>query len=89
MKLNEQDILTIVNKLVGSIEPVGSSHIDKERYENLVIMSNLIEDLCYQMLQLASKEKQGYASVDKAIERARLGLLDFKRMIGDVKNETK
>lgn len=25
----------IVNKLVGNIEPVGDSHIDEKRFENL------------------------------------------------------
>ncbi len=90
MKLSEIEILDIVNKLIGSIEPIGSSHIDEERYENLVMMSSLMEGLFYQMLQLANQDKQGYASVDKAIERARLGLLDFKEMIGVVKkDETK
>ncbi len=39
------EIYDVVKKLVGSIDPVGSSHIDKEAFENLKVMIQLMDDI--------------------------------------------
>lgn len=39
------DIYEVVKKLVGDIEPVGASHIDKYNFENLKVMIGLIDKL--------------------------------------------
>ncbi len=39
------EIYDVVKKLVGEIEPVGASHIDKDRLENLKVMIKLVDDL--------------------------------------------
>ncbi len=39
------EIYDVVKKLVGSIDPVGSSHIDKESFENLKVMIQLMADI--------------------------------------------
>ena len=45
------EIEDIVKKLVGEIDPVGETHIDNERLENLKAMTalvdGLLEDICY------------------------------------------
>ena len=40
MELNE-----IVQKLIGSVHPVGESNTDKKRLENLKVMCKLVEKL--------------------------------------------
>lgn len=39
------NIFDIVEKLVGEIEPVGSTHVDKERFKNLKVMIKLMDDI--------------------------------------------
>lgn len=45
----------IINKLIGSITPYGDSQIDKERFENLKQMCNLVEDLILQIDEVSYK----------------------------------
>lgn len=44
----------VVNKLIGSVQPSGASHIDDRRLENLKAMCFLTYDLLVE-IQLASK----------------------------------
>lgn len=39
------EIYDVVKKLIGDIEPVGASHIDGERFENLKNMTRLMREL--------------------------------------------
>lgn len=56
-----ENIKEIVDKLVGSITPAGESHKDKERFENLKIMCDLVERLVYD-IHLVTREKDRYES---------------------------
>lgn len=55
------ELKEIVQKLVGSIMPVGESHLDTKRLENLKIMCELIEDLVYEVNYVA-RDKDRYES---------------------------
>lgn len=39
------DIYEIVKKLVGKIDPVGESNTDEDRFENLKVMTALVDSL--------------------------------------------
>lgn len=39
------ELVDVVRKLVGPINPIGESHTDAERLENLKAMTKLLEDL--------------------------------------------
>lgn len=53
--MNEEMTHTeIVNKLIGSIKPYGSTDIDEKRMENLKAMCELIEDLVFDVRQVAT-----------------------------------
>jgi hypothetical protein len=45
----------IVNKLIGDINPVGSSHVDSERLENLKRMCTLVNELVAQIDEVATE----------------------------------
>lgn len=47
----------IVGKLIGKIGPVGETNTDKERFENLVAMCNLVDDLIMQIHAVAISNK--------------------------------
>jgi hypothetical protein len=43
----------IIKKLIGQINPVGESHIDDERFENLKEMTELVDSLLFDIEQVA------------------------------------
>jgi len=51
------DIYEIVKKLVGEIEPVGASHIDKHTFENLKVMTDLVDKLHTDLDNIAYQNK--------------------------------
>jgi len=73
------ELKEIVQKLVGSIQPAGESHLDTQRLENLKIMCNLVEDLVYE-INLVSKDKDRYESsmavMGKYADKFLCGLLE-------------
>ena len=51
------EIKDVVEKLVGKIAPVGASHIEDERFENLKTMCALVNDLVYEIDQVANENE--------------------------------
>ena len=63
------NIHEVVKKLVGSIEPVGETHTDGVRYENLRVMTDLVEKLLRDIDYVASQKSHEF-SIKKASEFA-------------------
>lgn len=60
------EIKEIVLKLVGNINPAGDASRDGERFDNLVTLCDLVEDLVHK-IKYVSKSKSSYeSSVSKA-----------------------
>ena len=53
----------IVMKLIGSVQPYGSEHLDTERLENMKTLTALVEYLLYQIEQAAESANRPEASV--------------------------
>ena len=49
------ELIDIVNKLVGPINPVGKKYIDDEHYQNLGKMIELMKSMHNQMDKVATK----------------------------------
>lgn len=50
-------ITEIVKKLVGEIEPIGETNIDNKRYDNLMLMCAIVDDLVCAIENVADKNK--------------------------------
>jgi hypothetical protein len=59
-------IYEIVKRLVGEIGPIGEAYTDDERYENLVEMTELVDKLIFDIIQVASNKNSYMASYKKA-----------------------
>lgn len=46
------ELLEIIEKLLGEIKPVGATHIDTERFENLIKYEKLIVELVHKYASL-------------------------------------
>ena len=80
----EINLLDIVMKLNGSIEAVGTTHIDGERYDNLQELCMLSEDIIYLIGKEATNINKPQSSVHNSGERSLLHLKDIKSMIDEV-----
>jgi hypothetical protein len=56
----------IVKKLVGEINPVGASHIDSQRFENLKTLISLVDALLNDIDYVSTFQGRQEASLKKA-----------------------
>jgi len=78
---NEINVYDVVKKLIGPIEPVGESHTDAKRMENLEKMTALINQLLADVDQVIPFKDRVEFSMKRAGEHAskffdRLGIED-------------
>lgn len=65
------ELTEIIEKLIGEVEPVGSTHIDDERFENLKELCELTNTLVRKIddIYFQNKDSKEY-SVKRAAEYA-------------------
>ena len=61
----------VITKLVGKINPIGETHIDDPRYENLKEMLALVESLLHDISEVAKNEERYEYSMKRAGELSR------------------
>lgn len=78
------NIYEVVKKLTGSIEPVGETHTDNKRYENLLKSISLADSLINDIEEVAidNEDRQAF-SMKKAGEKARIFLNDINERTND------
>jgi hypothetical protein len=61
------ELIDIVDKLIGNIKPIGDTSVDEERFENLKVYCELINEMVRRVDDVACKnESSTLASVKKA-----------------------
>jgi len=73
--MNQYDI---TRKLTGASEPLGESHTDSERFENLQETCDLVEDLIADIYRVAQQANRPEASIGKAGRYAKNFLKDIE-----------
>lgn len=73
------EIVDVVRKLVGAIEPVGETHSDSQRFENLRAMTALVDELVNDLNDVSRNSVCHEHSKKKAGEFAR----GFLKTIGE------
>jgi len=51
------DIFQVVKKLIGPVDPVGATHIDKDRFENLKKITKLVDQLICEIDYVSTHNK--------------------------------
>lgn len=77
------DNYEVIKKLIGKIYPVGESHTDEIRYENLLEMLSLIDRLLFDVNTVANHRTNHQASMAKAGKRAKEFLNDIALQQGE------
>lgn len=60
------NIYEIVKKLVGEIEPVGETNEDNRRFENLKVMTELVDRLIYDIDSVIPSKRKTEYSMNRA-----------------------
>lgn len=72
IKLSDKQIADIVMSIIGEIEPVGESHIDDQRFSNLLklqmTMDILLDEIMYCLPYLDRVEYSVKRSAEQALE---------------------
>ena len=85
--MKQMSIRDIVFKLVGDISSIGSTHVDKERYENLKVFCGLLEDMVWELGKESQKTKRYEHSMIQSGNLSKLALKDLKSMIEEFLEE--
>lgn len=64
------DNYDVIKKLIGPIQPVGSTHVDAERYRNLEETISVVDRLLSDIDRIATKKKAPEHSIKRAANRA-------------------
>jgi hypothetical protein len=65
------ELIDVVRKLVGPIDPIGSTHVDEDRYKNLVAMTDLVDRLLSDIDRVIPNRTRQEASMKRAGEYAK------------------
>jgi hypothetical protein len=60
------ELVDIVRKLVGPIDPIGETNADANRFQNLQVITNLVDRLIGDIDRVASNKNRMEYSIQKA-----------------------
>ena len=71
------EMIDIVRKLIGPIEPVGETNADNQRFENLQVLTELVDRLVFDIDQVGMQKNRTEYSIKRAGEFADKFLTDL------------
>ena len=72
------DIYEIVKKLIGEINPIGDSNVDRARLENLKVTTGLVDKLVFDIDSIVPNKDRVERSMEQAGEFADKFLTDLR-----------
>lgn len=78
--MNSEVIIEVVDRLVGSIEPYGSTQIDEERLKNLETLIEVMDEYINEIIDVTKYRNRYEYSILEIAERAYdwlVGLRDY------------
>lgn len=66
VRYNAETIIGIVRTLTGSIEPVGETNEDNQRFENLKVLTTVVDHLLFDIDQVSNKKTRAEFSMARA-----------------------
>ena len=86
--MNDSEIVKVVDKLVGNINPIADSFYDSKAYENIKLMGNVVDTLvCKIGNMVCENEDSKFASVEQCRDMAVEILKNINRNITEYLNE--
>lgn len=76
--MNFTTIYQVITKLVGPIEPIGETNTDEKRFENLKMMTDIVNELVTEIEHVSYSERQQFS-----VKRAGKFADDFLKELKD------
>lgn len=70
LKIDDKYIIVLLEKLIGDIDPVGITHVDDIRLENLKLWCNVAEYMIVRMYEVSDSPSYGDYSIQKIKDEA-------------------
>ena len=61
--MNKEEIIKLLNILIGNIKPIGDSAMDKQSKENLELLISVAKEIHLKIDEVSCMSKSKYASV--------------------------
>ena len=81
--MNEENVIEVIYKLVGEINPIGETTTDDERYENLNIMIKVVDILVGDINDVTAYRNRVEYSMKKAGIRAAEYIDELRSLLED------
>jgi hypothetical protein len=78
VKLDSIELQEIVNRIVGPIHPIGETYNDDLRFENLKLLTGLVDRLLFDIGQVATDKDRTEHSMKRAGEFAHKFLTEIR-----------
>lgn len=85
--MDSETVIKVIDALVGSIEPYGSSHIDKERIENLRVLLEVMDEYIAEIDKVVKYRNRTEYSMREMGEMAYDWFLDLKGYVDEFMEE--
>lgn len=88
--MSDEEIVKVVNTLVGGITPIADSHYDRKTLQNICLLGNVIDTLVCRMGNIAIENNNSqYASVEECVEQITKSLSNIKNNIEEYLQDLK
>lgn len=85
--MKSEVIIEVIDRLVGSIEPYGSTQIDKERLENLETLLEVMDKYIKEIKEVTRFRNRYEYSILEIAERAYDWIVDLRDYTDDIVHE--
>lgn len=77
----------VIKKMIGEIRPVGESHIDDKRFDNLQETIKLVDELISDIVSVSEYSIRHESSMKKCGDTAKEFILELKETLKDYLEE--
>jgi hypothetical protein len=78
--LTAEQIVMVVEKIIGGIAPVGCSSTDAKRYENLEVMTDVAEAIISNLWHIREDTRNSY---EGSVKKASMRIGSFLEILGE------
>ena len=82
--MKSEVIIEVIDRLVGSIEPYGSTQIDEERLKNLETLLEVMDEYIGEIIDVTKYRNRYEYSILEIAERAYDWLVDLRDYTDDI-----
>lgn len=86
--MKAETVIEVVKTLVGEVDAVGSADINRERFENLEVMTEVVDELMEEIISSSGAKDDYRRSVQQIGEYAFGWLKEWKETLEEIVGET-